>query len=76
MTLQRSQFLKACSELGWRKDDGIPRLRGFTVRWKNRCCEDVRGMWQKMDRDSNGCVTLEEFDYESAQAGPDAWLVD
>ena len=27
-------------------------------------------MWQKMDRDSNGCVTLEEFDYESAQAGP------
>eukprot|EP00439_Symbiodinium_sp_Y106_P086391 s2122_g32.t3 len=47
MTLQRSQFLKACSELGWRKD--------------------VRGMWQKMDRDSNGCVTLEEFDYESAQ---------
>ena len=27
MTLQRSQFLKACSELGWRKDDGIPRLR-------------------------------------------------
>jgi len=29
--------------------------------------KDVRGMWQKMDKDSNGCVTLEEFDYESAQ---------
>ena len=27
MTLQRSQFLKACSELGWRKDNGFPRWR-------------------------------------------------
>ena len=67
MTLQRSQFLKSCSEMGWRKDR-CGSLGHLQVTSAGVSPEDVRGMWQKMDKDSNGCVTLEEFDYESAQA--------
>ncbi|CAJ1331654.1 unnamed protein product [Effrenium voratum] len=48
MSMQKPQFLKACAELGWRKD--------------------VRAMWYLLDKDANGCVTVEEFDYENAQA--------
>lgn len=48
LSMQKPQFVKACAELGWRKD--------------------VRSMWYLLDKDNNGCVTLEEFDYDGAQA--------
>lgn len=48
LSMQKPQFIKACAEVGWRKD--------------------VRAMWYLLDKDNNGSVTLEEFDYDSAQA--------
>jgi len=48
LSMQKPQFIKACAELGWRKD--------------------VRAMWYLLDKDNNGNVTLEEFDYDSGQA--------
>lgn len=32
--------------------------------------KDVRAMWYLLDKDNNGSVTLEEFDYDSAQDRP------
>ena len=32
--------------------------------------KDVRAMWYLLDKDNNGSVTLEEFDYDGAQDRP------
>lgn len=47
LTLQKAMFLKACAELGWKRN--------------------VKEMWQMMDKDCSGSVTVEELDYTNAE---------